>query len=120
MMRLTGLCVLVLMAGCAGTTPQTLSNEPSTPVDASHDSTEHAPAPTVLATSAAASPEEPASKTRCCSQCSEAASKDPAGRDISMNLCSGYAGYVVNGQAPLDEACTSWFDGNPLTVLDCR
>jgi hypothetical protein len=57
---------------------------------------------------------------RCCAQCGDAASKDPAGRDISLDLCAGYSGYVVNGQAPLDAACGDWFKAHPHTVADCR
>jgi hypothetical protein len=57
---------------------------------------------------------------RCCAQCGDAASKDPAGRDIGLDACAGYIGYVVNGQAPLDPACGDWFKAHPHTVADCR
>jgi hypothetical protein len=88
---------IALLAGCAGTNSQTVTDE--APV------TEEAPT---------------ASKERCCAQCGNAASQDPAGRDISMNACTGYIGYVVNGKAPLDASCAAWFEAHPHSVAECR
>ncbi len=56
----------------------------------------------------------------CCSQCLEAASKDPAGMDLALVPCSEYGGYVVNGAAVLSEACAEWFTTQPIRVQDCR
>lgn len=96
----------LLLCACAGTKPQT--------VDESTPQTVEASTPQSI--------DEDVSDTeqRCCSQCGDAASKDPAGRDISMNSCAGYIGYVVNGQAPIDAACGDWFKAHPHTVADCR
>ena len=90
------------------TTPQPSPTEPTPP--------EPAPAPDT--TQAPATPE--ASKSLCCGQCQYAASKDPAGRDISMDPCAGYAGYTVNGKVTVDQACSAWFLDHPMTVSDCR
>ena len=61
-----------------------------------------------------------ADRTTCCSQCGDAASKDPSGRDISLNLCSDYIGYVVNGSSVIDARCGAWLREHPLRVQDCN
>lgn len=120
MLRILTISFLLLMTSCAGTNTQTLSDDSSPPAEGTQETTESAPAANTDLPAAAGDSEEVASKSKCCGQCSEAASKDPAGRDISMNSCSSYAGYSVNGQTPLDDLCVKWFDANPLTVMDCR
>ena len=66
-------------------------------------------------------PESPdASRELCCSQCLEAASKDPAGMDLALVPCAEYGGYVVNGAAVLSAACAEWFTTHTTRVQDCR
>ena len=101
------LCLLLLF-GCASSHTNTVGEDPP----GLEPSSANSPSETV--------PAETASKERCCAQCGEAASKDPAGRDLSLDPCGGYVGFVVNGQAPLDTACAEWFTTHPLTVTECR
>lgn len=105
--RAPSLLLLLLLAGCASSHSNTVAEEPPGPEPPSDDSV------------TAATPTEMASKERCCSQCGKAASKDPSGRDLSMDLCTGYVGFVVNGTPPLDAACAEWFETHPLTVAEC-
>ncbi len=101
------LLCLLLLAGCASSHTNTVGEDPPGLEPRSTNST-----PEAVPTAAA-------SKERCCAQCGEAASKDPSGRDLAMDRCSGYVGFVVNGQAPLDAACGEWFETRPLTVAEC-
>ena len=75
-----------------------------------------------MADEEAQAPEEnaAASEQTCCAQCGAAANQDPEGRDISQKDCARYIGYVVNGAAPVDEACGEWFTANLRTVEACR
>ncbi|MEK6950899.1 MAG: hypothetical protein AABX13_04215 [Nanoarchaeota archaeon] len=52
-------------------------------------------------------------ETKCCQQCRQAASQDPAGMDISLKQCRGY-------DDKLDQQCREFFTGNPLRVEECR
>lgn len=101
------LLCLLLLVGCASSHTNTVGEDPPTATAAPDSSTLEV------------APNETPSKERCCAQCGDAASKDPSGRDISMDQCVGYVGFVVNGQAPLDAACAEWFKTHPLTVADC-
>lgn len=62
----------------------------------------------------------PADRVTCCAQCSEGARTDPAGMDLSLEPCAGYAWHTVSGRPVMTEACAAWFAGHPLMVQDCR
>ena len=116
LLRLLSLVLILLAPACAGSTGSTL-------VDGK-DPASSAPA-SLTETPPSAPPIQPlksdtAERETCCTQCLDAASKDPAGRDLSMNSCGAYAGYVVNGSTPLSSACSVWFETNVHTVHDCR
>ena len=46
----------------------------------------------------------------CCAECSDGASRDPQGRDLSLLDCGQYA---------TTEACRTWFTEHPTFVQDC-
>ncbi len=49
----------------------------------------------------------------CCSQCTAAASQDPAGMDISDKNCRGY-------DERLSKQCREFFEEMPRRVEECR
>jgi hypothetical protein len=60
-------------------------------------------------------------KEKCCAQCAGAASRDPAGMDISGKTCTTYPAEWSSGPG-IDDECRAWFASQPqpLTVADCR
>jgi len=67
---------------------------------------------------ATATPAE-ADRATCCAQCAEGARTDPAGMDLSLEPCAGYAAHRVNGERVMTDACAAWFAQHPLMVQDC-
>ncbi len=63
---------------------------------------------------------EQAQRERCCAQCSAAASRDPAGMDLSGKTCTSYPAEWNGGPGVLDD-CRGWFvaQPRPLTVGEC-
>ena len=63
---------------------------------------------------------EQAQRERCCAQCSAAASRDPAGMDLSGKTCTSYPA-EWNGGPGLQDDCRGWFvaQPRPLTVGEC-
>jgi hypothetical protein len=54
----------------------------------------------------------------CCKQCASAASRDPAGMDISTKDCRSYAG-EFNGGPGVDDACVKHFGDVHTTLGEC-
>jgi len=50
--------------------------------------------------------------TSCCQQCTQAASQDPAGMDISGKDCRGY-------DEKLTKRCVKYFEANAKKVEEC-
>lgn len=81
-----------------------------------------APEPPPEATAEQTPPQAPAEVTdraTCCAQCAQGARTDPAGMDLSLEPCAGYAAHRVNGQRVMTDACAAWFGEHPLMVQDC-
>ena len=59
-------------------------------------------------------------RATCCAQCGAAASRDPAGMDISGKTCTSYPAEWNSGVG-VDDTCRAWFaaQAQPLTVGDC-
>ncbi|MEE2828878.1 MAG: hypothetical protein VX498_06800 [Myxococcota bacterium] len=126
-MRNMLLCFFLFWVACAGPAAQQPDAEPTAEAGGAAATEAEVPPSTDTPTAREEGPGATstdaavaATRTRCCDQCGSAASQDPAGRDISQKPCLEYIGYVVNGAAPIDEACSKWFDANPtLTVSAC-
>ena len=56
----------------------------------------------------------------CCVQCTNAASMDPTGADISMKPCGAYSGTIVNGKVLVEDMCADYFLKKKFSVMDCR
>jgi len=59
-------------------------------------------------------------KAECCTECTTAASLDPAGMSLDLVSCADYATYVVNGAPAMSAECGAWFSDHPAMVQDCR
>ena len=95
------------------------------PVSLQKNSTSQLVEPTNPQKTKTSSPEstgllESSLRDQCCSQCGDAAGKDPTGTDISMKSCLAYSGTMINDMPLLTAACTNFFQSRMLTVADCR
>ena len=54
----------------------------------------------------------------CCKQCSDAASRDPAGNDLTVVPCTKYRG-TWNGNPGVDEKCAALFQEQNTLVGSC-
>jgi len=79
------------------------------------------PAPTTPATEPAAVTSEVDQKTlaHCCEQCTGAASRDPAGMDISVKQCTSYP-EEFNGGPGVDKECAAFFATAGTKLGDCQ
>jgi len=59
-------------------------------------------------------------RARCCAECTGAASRDPAGMDISGKTCTTYPA-EWNGGPGISDECRAWFVAQPQSTLvgDC-
>ncbi|MBI4508275.1 MAG: hypothetical protein HY698_01480 [Deltaproteobacteria bacterium] len=57
-------------------------------------------------------------ETSCCAQCVDAASRDPAGRDIRMESCLRYKG-EFGGLMGVDDRCVAFFERSPRRLEEC-
>lgn len=75
------------------------------------------PAAATKPPAAAAAPSP--TRAECCAQCSGAGKRDPAGMDISVKDCRGYAGADFNGGPGVNDACAAYFATTRTTLGEC-
>lgn len=55
-------------------------------------------------------------RATCCAQCREAARRDPAGRDLSLDPCARWAS---DRESPVNTRCARYLADADLKLMDC-